>query len=149
MFLHDILPGGAQRKVDGVKAVVTLSSSVAQMGRVSAAARALDTPLGAFDRFQFAYKVSKTGLNQGALWSWQASDLRYAILRMRREGSSFCMHLRISGAVTRAVTPQPWRTLAVGSFADRRLPHPALDDAATVSRSSKASYADNVRVRAQ
>jgi len=56
-----------QRKVDGVKAVVTISSSVAQMGRVSAVARALDAPLTPFDRFQFAYKVSKTGLNQGAL----------------------------------------------------------------------------------
>ena len=49
-----------------MKAVVTLSSSVAQMGRVSEAARALDTPLAPFDQFQFAYKVSKTGLNQGA-----------------------------------------------------------------------------------
>ena len=55
-----------QRKTNGVKAVVTLSSSVAQMDRVSAAARALDAPLGPFDKFQFAYKVSKTGLNQGA-----------------------------------------------------------------------------------
>jgi len=36
------------------------------MGRVSAAARALDTPLTPFDRFRFAHKVSKTGLNQGA-----------------------------------------------------------------------------------
>jgi len=52
--------------VDGVKAVVTISSSVAQMDRVSKAARELDSPLGPFDKFQFAYKVSKTGLNQGA-----------------------------------------------------------------------------------
>jgi len=49
-----------------VKAVVTISSSVAQMDRVSKAARELDSPLGPFDKFQFAYKVSKTGLNQGA-----------------------------------------------------------------------------------
>ena len=59
-------PWRPQRKVNGVKAVVTLSSSVAQMGRVSEAARALDTPLGLFDKFQFAYKVSKSALNQGA-----------------------------------------------------------------------------------
>ena len=56
-----------QRKTNGVKAVVTLSSSVAQVGRVSEAARALDAPLGPFDRVQFAYKVSKTALNAGAL----------------------------------------------------------------------------------
>ncbi len=49
-----------------MKAVVTISSSVAQMDRVSKAARELDAPLGPFDKFQFAYKVSKTGLNQGA-----------------------------------------------------------------------------------
>ena len=48
-----------------MKAVVTLSSMAAQMGYVSEAARALDTPNGPFDKFQFAYKVSKTALNQG------------------------------------------------------------------------------------
>ena len=53
-------------KTDGVKAIVTMSSSVAQMGRVSESARALDTPLAPFDKFQFAYKVSKSALNQGA-----------------------------------------------------------------------------------
>ena len=59
-------PDCLQRKVDGVKAVVTLTSSLGQMGRVSESARALDTPLGPFDTFQFAYKVSKAALNQGA-----------------------------------------------------------------------------------
>ena len=52
-------------KTNGVKAVVTLTSSLGQMGRVSESARALDTPLGIFDKFQFAYKVSKSALNQG------------------------------------------------------------------------------------
>jgi hypothetical protein len=49
-----------------VKAVVTLTSSLGQMGRVSESARALDTPNSIFDKFQFAYKVSKAALNQGA-----------------------------------------------------------------------------------
>ena len=53
-------------KPNGVKAVVTLTSSLGQMGRVSESARALDTPLSPFDTFQFAYKVSKAALNQGA-----------------------------------------------------------------------------------
>jgi len=50
-----------------VKAVVTLSSLVAQMGATSESARALDKPPAPFDRLQLAYKVSKTALNQGAL----------------------------------------------------------------------------------
>ena len=68
----------AQKKTDGVKAVVTLSSSVAQIGRVSESARALDAPLGPFDRFQFAYKVSKTALNQGAVTGIKYRDHLYA-----------------------------------------------------------------------
>jgi hypothetical protein len=36
------------------------------MGHVSDAARVLDMPQGPFDKLQFAYKVSKTALNQGA-----------------------------------------------------------------------------------
>ena len=48
-----------------MKAVVTLSSAAAQMSLDSEAARDLDKQ-GPFDKLQFAYKVSKTALNQGA-----------------------------------------------------------------------------------
>ena len=48
-----------------MKAVVTLSSLVAQMGRISESARALDKPSEPFDSLQLAYKVSKTALTQG------------------------------------------------------------------------------------
>ena len=60
-------PVPPQRKTDGVKAVVTLTSLAAQLGGTSESARALDKPTTAFDKLQLAYKVSKAALNQGAL----------------------------------------------------------------------------------
>ena len=39
---------------------------MAQLERLAGNARMPGKPLGAFDTAQFAYKVSKTGLNQGA-----------------------------------------------------------------------------------
>ncbi len=55
-----------QAKEGGKKTVVTLSSSMAQLERLAVDARVPGKPLGPFDTAQFAYKVSKTGLNQGA-----------------------------------------------------------------------------------
>ena len=46
---------------------MTLSSSMAQLERLAVDARLPAKPLGPFDTAQFAYKVSKTALNQGAL----------------------------------------------------------------------------------
>ena len=111
-----------QRKTNGVKAVVTLSSSVAQMGRVSEAARALHQPLAPFDRFQFAYKVSKTGLNQGAGCSCRVSGIS---ARYRKQ--HMCGH----GRVCTRDSPL-WRSSARASHprhvvpCSAGLPHPAL-----------------------
>ena len=65
---------------------MTLSSSMAQLDRLAVDARAPDKPLGPFDTAQFAYKVSKTGLNQGALRAekiWLCCTLLPAQRRMR------------------------------------------------------------------
>ena len=62
---NDLKPCWPQRKTNGVKAVITLSSSAAQMSLDSKAARAIDAPAGPFDKLQMAYKVSKAALNQG------------------------------------------------------------------------------------
>ena len=74
----------AQQKVDGVKAVVTISSLAGEMGPTSESARALDKPAGPLDNAVLAYKISKTALNQGdrpasdasvqlTAWQWEAT----------------------------------------------------------------------------
>ena len=55
-----------QKKVDGVKAVMTISSLAGVMSASSESARALDKAAGPLDNAVLAYKVSKTALNQGA-----------------------------------------------------------------------------------
>ena len=70
-----------QAKEGGKKTVVTLSSSMAQLERLAGDARAPDKPLGPFDTAQFAYKVSKTGLNQGAHAGDSHSDISGLFLR--------------------------------------------------------------------
>jgi len=65
-MLPRAVPFPQQAKEGGKKTVVTLSSSMAQLERLAVDARVPGKPLGPFDTAQFAYKVSKTGLNQGA-----------------------------------------------------------------------------------
>ena len=63
--MSTLLRNVRQAKLGGRKTVVTLSSSMAQLERLAVDARVPGKPLGPFDTAQFAYKVSKTGLNQG------------------------------------------------------------------------------------
>ena len=56
----------AQRKADGQRTVVVLTSRQAAMSGASEAARMLEAPLAPHERVCFAYKISKAALNRGS-----------------------------------------------------------------------------------